>query len=328
MSGLMHKIKETVAPSKDESTTRTSGTGAAEYGSSTAGSNTGYGSKSSEFGSTGAGNLGSHGVGSSEYGSTGRTAGTGTAGTGAMYGNQQSHHTAGPHSSNMANKADPRVDSDLDNSRTVGRDQTYNTNTGSGVTGGSHMGGGLGSSGRTGGIGSTGGNTAGPHASNMANKLDPRVDSDRDNSATLGGSNTYGSSTTGRHTGATTGGLTGGHTSGNTGGYTGGQHTSGTAGVGSHGSGPHRSGAANTLDPRVDSTTGAAGGAAGLSSGSTGFGSGSTGLGSNTGNIGNPASRNTAGPHSSDAMNKLDPRVDSDLDGSKTMGRDQTFSRS
>jgi hypothetical protein len=29
---------------------------------------------------------------------------------------------------------------------------------------------------------------------------------------------------------------------------------------------------------------------------------------------------NTAGPHKSDLLNKLDPRVDSDLDGSKTIG--------
>jgi hypothetical protein len=34
---------------------------------------------------------------------------------------------------------------------------------------------------------------------------------------------------------------------------------------------------------------------------------------------------NTAGPHKSDLLNKLDPRVDSDLDGSKTIGGDKTF---
>lgn len=33
----------------------------------------------------------------------------------------------------------------------------------------------------------------------------------------------------------------------------------------------------------------------------------------------------TAGPHKSDWMNKLDPRVDSDLDGSKTVGGNKTF---
>jgi hypothetical protein len=33
----------------------------------------------------------------------------------------------------------------------------------------------------------------------------------------------------------------------------------------------------------------------------------------------------TAGPHKSDILNKLDPRVDSDLDGSKTYGGDKTY---
>jgi hypothetical protein len=31
-------------------------------------------------------------------------------------------------------------------------------------------------------------------------------------------------------------------------------------------------------------------------------------------------SKKTAGPHQSNLMNKVDPRVDSDLDGSKTIG--------
>lgn len=46
-------------------------------------------------------------ISSSEYGHTG--SGT-THGTG--YGSTGTHNTAGPHSSNLANKADPRVDSD------------------------------------------------------------------------------------------------------------------------------------------------------------------------------------------------------------------------
>ena len=53
--------------------------------------------------------------------------------------------SAGPHSSSLANKADPRVDSDLDGS-----------------------------------------GTAGPHSSSLANKADPRVDSDLDGSRTVG----------------------------------------------------------------------------------------------------------------------------------------------
>ena len=67
-----------------------------------------------------------------------------------------------------------RVDSDLDG-RTGGLGHhNTTTTTGSGVTG-------------TSGIGSSGANTtAGPHSSNAANKLDPRVDSNA--SGTLGSS--------------------------------------------------------------------------------------------------------------------------------------------
>lgn len=347
----MHKIKEAVAP-KNESTTQS--TGSAEYGSSTTGANTGYGSqsaKTSEYGSGGASSgIGSHNLGSNEYGSTGRTSGTG--GTGAGYGNPDSQSTAGPHSSNMANKVDPRVDSDLDNSRTMGRDQTYNTGTtgsgyGSGTGAGMGAVGGMGSTGtHTGshGMGSSGmhgthGTGSGPHQSNVANKLDPRVDSDRDGSTTMG-RDTYGTQQSTGHGALGGGGIRSGNT---------------------QNAGPHQSNMANKLDPRVDSdrdgsaTAGRQG--AGYGAGNTGTGYGNTtgsgygagntgsgygntgsgaaagagsgaGAGSAAGAYGNPASRNTAGPHGSDIANKLDPRVDSNLDGSKTMGRDQTFSRS
>ncbi|KAJ3495808.1 hypothetical protein NLG97_g3122 [Lecanicillium saksenae] len=62
-------------------------------------------------------------------------------------------NTAGPHSSNLANKADPRVDSDLDSRNRVG-----------GIGGAT--------SGYATGPAS---NTAGPHSSNIANKADPRA---------------------------------------------------------------------------------------------------------------------------------------------------------
>ncbi|KAL1967625.1 hypothetical protein VTN77DRAFT_3140 [Rasamsonia byssochlamydoides] len=66
--------------------------------------------------------------------------------------------TTGTHSSNLANQADPRVDSDRDNYGTTG-----------GVTAGdSH-------------IYSTRSTNAGPYDFNVANKLDQRVDSDLDN---------------------------------------------------------------------------------------------------------------------------------------------------
>lgn len=101
--------------------------------------------------------------------------------------------TAGPHDSNVANKLDPRVDSDLDGSRNAGvrRD------------------------------GNMGHNTAGPHQSNVANKMDPRVDSDLDGSRNAGMKGGVNAPTSSTH--------------------------------GSTNAGPHSSNAANKLDPRVDS---------------------------------------------------------------------------
>jgi len=70
--------------------------------------------------------------------------------------------TAGPHSSNIANKLDPRVDSDQDNRA---RHEA--------IAGSSYA-------------NPKAGHTAGPHGSDMANKMDPRVDSDLDNRAAAG----------------------------------------------------------------------------------------------------------------------------------------------
>jgi hypothetical protein len=64
-----------------------------------------------------------------------------------------SNTTSGPHSSDLANKADPRVDSDND---------------------------------RAAGVGSTTSTTSGPHSSHAANKVDPRVDSDNSKTDTTG----------------------------------------------------------------------------------------------------------------------------------------------
>ncbi|KAB5572594.1 hypothetical protein GE09DRAFT_677945 [Coniochaeta sp. 2T2.1] len=205
----------------------------------------------------------------------------------------------------------------------------------------------------------------GPHSSRAANALDPRVDSDRDGSrnagAAYGGNthstgNTFGSST---HTGtgntfgssAHTGtGHTGtGHTG--TSGFTTGSNTG--AREGEHG--PHSSRAANALDPRVDSdrdgsrnagaaygsnqfgttghntTSSGLGHTGGTQFGTTGHNTTSSGLGHTggnqlgTGHSGPGPAPNTAGPHQSDMVNKLDPRVDSDLDGSKTVGGNKTY---
>lgn len=96
-------------------------------------------------------------------------------------------NTAGPHKYNMMNKADPRVDSDLDNTQNVG-----STNT-KGPAG--HTGTAAGSTGRTTWEDHTttgpAPKTAGPHKSDMLNKLDPRVDSNLDGSKTVGGNKTF-----------------------------------------------------------------------------------------------------------------------------------------
>lgn len=119
-----------------------------------------------------------------------------------------SNTMSGPHSSNLANKADPRVDSD--NSRgnhgnTLANYSSPTGNYGSNTTGT--------------GYGNTRSTMTGPHSSNLANKADPRVDSDdsRGNYGNNSGTN-YGTSH-GESTNA----------------------------------GPHKSNLMNKLDPRVDS---------------------------------------------------------------------------
>lgn len=75
-----------------------------------------------------------------------------------------SNTTSGPHSSNLANKADPRVDSDNDRSTGVGSSNITGTSSST---------------------------TSGPHSSDAANKVDPRVDSDNskiDSTGPIGGS--------------------------------------------------------------------------------------------------------------------------------------------
>jgi hypothetical protein len=190
-----------------------------------------------------------------------------------------STNTSGPHSSDLSNRADPRVDSD--NSR----------------LGGSHNTSGLGSSGTTtGAYGSSNAydntssnkTTSGPHNSDMLNKVDPRVDSD--NSKAYDSSRNT-SSGLGSSTHNTSSGL--GSSTHNTG-----------AGFGTTGAttGPHHTDTANALDPNVDANR------SGYSGSNTTSGLGSTGT--TTGAYGSTNS----GPHSSNLGNKTDPRIDSDND--------------
>ncbi|KAI9849355.1 MAG: hypothetical protein M1838_000190 [Thelocarpon superellum] len=77
--------------------------------------------------------------------------------------------------------------------------------------------------------------------------------------------------------------------------------------------GPHTTFTANRLDPRVGFDDAAA-----IRPWNAGAEAGTNSV-QPTDPITGPAPK-TAGPHSSDLLNKLDPRVDSDLDGSRTMG--------
>ncbi|TGZ77708.1 hypothetical protein EX30DRAFT_366555 [Ascodesmis nigricans] len=205
--------------------------------------------------------------------------------------------TAGPHDSNIANKMDPRVDSDLDGSRNAGLRADHNY----------------------------GQRTAGPHSSNVGNKMDPRVDSDLDGSRNMGGLGGVGAPTTGtRHAGTTGYGSTnaGPHSSnaGNkldpridsdldhrgttTAGAIGSSHTAGSTNAG-----PHKSNIANKLDPRVDSDRDGRAAAGNTHGGVLGTGTSAA----------HTAGSTNYGPHSSNIGNKLDPRVDSDLDRSHGM---------
>ncbi|KAI1630374.1 putative period circadian protein [Exophiala viscosa] len=294
-------------------------------------------------------------TGTTGYGGT-QTTDYSTGQTGTGYG----HHagttgtttTAGPHNSSVMNKADPRVDSDLDH--------RGNPTSHIGGHGTSHTTGGYGT-----GVGTTGASTtAGPHNSSALNKADPRIDSDLD------------------HRGNPTSHVGGHGTSHTTTGYGTGAGTTGTTTTGTSASaGPHNSKLLNKLDPRVDSDldhrgnpTSAAGGysqgagygAAGATgiTGTTGTGhhshhhghghhgqapihdqtttghtgvgshtgyggnSGTTGLGGNSGTTGLGGNSGTTGyggntstttgtqpVHNSNLLNKLDPRVKTDSNG-------------
>lgn len=289
---------------------------------------------------------GSHGLGSNTTSSGLPSAGT--TGTHTSVHNT----TAGPHSSNMANKTDPRVDSD--NSRfgttsTTGRHDygsdihgPHSSNTGNRVdprvdsdnsrygttaAAGQH------------GIGSDSygrhneyNTTSGPHASNMTNKADPRVDSDNSR-YTTGVSGSHGqfadTSTGGRHGYESTPGAfpAGDSGLGHSGGLASQQHVNrdgyGTAGAGQNFSGrdPYPNSSSATRDAHNSSHVPGPYGTR-EEYGSTGPASHTLGPHSNnTANVVDPRVRpepekmrdhKTVGPHQSDMLNKLDPRVDSD----------------
>ena len=182
--------------------------------------------------------------------------------------------TAGHHTHDILNKLDPRVDSTHDHQPMPSATQPV-------------------------------------HSSKLANALDPRVDTRSANAAVSSG--LHQPAMHGAAAAPAAGGM---HNNfGNT------HHRSAGAPEGTYG--PHSSRAANAMDPRVDSDMDSvnrhgmrnqsAAIGAGYGSGVHGSGAHGAGMGAGTmrtSHLPGPAP-NTAGPHKSDLMNKLDPRVDS-----------------
>ncbi|CCX04996.1 Similar to conserved hypothetical protein [Aspergillus flavus NRRL3357]; acc. no. XP_002372296, partial [Pyronema omphalodes CBS 100304] len=201
-----------------------------------------------------------------------------TASNTAIFGGHAGKTTTGLHDSDLLNKLDPRVDSDRD-----GRSGMTGSHT-TGTTGGMFGGHKTTSSNKT---------TSGPHNSDLLNKLDPRVDSDRDGRS---GINT--NTSRDRHhdhdgtiISAPLGDSEHNHK----------YHDTTTTPIGTF---------AHTHNTHENTT---------LNAGHTGtFGSG-TGLDSTTrstttAGLAGASSTTTNGPHQSNLANKMDPRVDSDHD--------------
>ncbi|PLN80194.1 hypothetical protein BDW42DRAFT_115654 [Aspergillus taichungensis] len=220
----------------------------------------------------------------------------------SLTGHHEPHGTNhGPHSSKLANKLDPRVDSDRGkssqhmasiNTNMIPPDTRAAPTTTTGYSGQTvHT--------STHGPQTAHTGTPGPHQSNLANKLDPRVDSDRDNRA--------------RHQA-----MGGAH----------GPHDSSLANKadprvdsdrdnrahhptmgGAHG--PHGSTLAGGSAYNTGYGTGTGVGTGGASAGSHVTHGQTSGLGNQYGSNGG-AGATTVTPHSSHLANRLDPRVDSD----------------
>lgn len=155
----------------------------------------GHGTTGAAIG-TGAAAAGHHKAGHGTYGTTGANRGHDGPAT----------RTDGPYESNVANKTDPRVDSDRDHSRNLGANPegsatTRDTGAHDRTTGGDAFftGSDAAPLGTTGAHGTTATHGSdikgapegayGPHGNRVTNAADPRVDSDRDGSKTVGGDN-------------------------------------------------------------------------------------------------------------------------------------------
>ncbi|KAL8696149.1 MAG: hypothetical protein Q9224_002945 [Gallowayella concinna] len=120
------------------------------------------------------------------------------------------HHNEAKHHSSSALPAVSMADFKKQGGSLTGREERYDGFEGEPRAVGGALGGSSTGSGLTGHHGST---TAGPHGSNVGNKMDPRVDSDLDGSRGMGGRGTtgtgYGSGSTGSGYGSNTTGTTG-----------------------------------------------------------------------------------------------------------------------
>lgn len=262
----------------------------------------------------------------------------------SLTGHHESHGTnQGPHSSKLANKLDPRVDSD--HGKSCQHIASIDTNmvpsdtraTRSTTTG---------SSGQTVHSSTHGPQTAhtgtpGPHQSNLTNKLDPRVDSDRDNRArhqAMGGAHgphdsslankadpRIDSDRDNRAHHQAMGGAYAPHDSSLAGGsaYNTGYGTSTGVGTGGTGVSSHATYGQNPgLSNNYGSNTGA--GASTVTPHSSHLANRvDPRVDSDYGHVAAPAgssyttpgtTSSIGGPHNSKVANKLDPRVDSDLD--------------
>ncbi|KAK3939370.1 hypothetical protein QBC46DRAFT_388063 [Diplogelasinospora grovesii] len=246
--------------------------------------------------------------------------------------------TAGPHRHDVLNKLDPRVDSTADHvpAGAAGHRHGLGAGAGAGAGAGTAMHGanvgyrGTGPTATTGAM--VGGNapegTYGPHSSRVANALDPRVDSDADH-MTSAGRTTAPGMTAGAGTVAGTGAPAGTY----------GPHSSRIANVldprvdsstgattqnNAVGAGPgYNNGTVGHHGHHHGAGTAAAGAAAGYGAahhhdhhgthhhaGGVGHHGGAGATPGVTGGGPGPAPT-TAGPHKSDLLNMLDPRVDS-----------------
>ncbi|KAK3293035.1 uncharacterized protein B0H64DRAFT_444340 [Chaetomium fimeti] len=211
--------------------------------------------------------------------------------------------TAGHHKHDALNKLDPRIDSTHDH-------QSMPTTTSGKIPEG----------------------TYGPHRSRVANALDPRVDSDLDSGRAGAGTGPGGGLGGGQAqpTAATATGMGMGAAGGGGGMMHGGAvappQGPGQGRVAAEGTyGPHHSRVANAADPRVDSDRdrhlgSGGGGGGGMMGGTAGAapvaghyqGGGATHAGmTGPGGAAGVSAPHTTGPHKSDLLNKLDPRVDS-----------------